>query len=159
MKPLELYASRKRHQDFLGNIFEENYVLINDIQYAHSSNLYSFLKRIKSKPKTYFVYCVCDTKNNIVKFGKTCNPFKRIIEHTNNFICYGGSSIDNLYCIWSRHSFHEDSEIEKELLNEFRYHNTNAAQSAKEFFSLINPIAIENFFCDFINKISYRKYE
>lgn len=159
MTPLELYSKRKRSQDELANIFEENYVLINDISCSSTHASYSFLKKIKSKPKTYFIYCVCDTKNRIVKFGKSITPFKRILEHVNNFVCYGGANIDDLYCIWSRELFHEDSKIETELLNEFRYHNENCPQVGQEFFVSINPINIENFFCNFVNKISYRSYE
>lgn len=120
---------------------------------------YSFLKKIKAPNKSYFIYCVCDAKQRRIKLGKTTAPFKRISDHVNNFICYGGSSVDDLFCIWSRHVFHEDSNIEKQLLNQFRESSVGATQVAQEFFNNIHPISAESLFCSFVNDISYKEYE
>lgn len=159
MKPVQLYASKKRDQDIYGNIFGERSILINDILIMQTNSDYSFLKKIKAPNKSYFVYCVCDTQQRIIKLGKTMSPFKRISDHVNNFICYGGSSVNDLFCIWSRHAFHEDSNIEKQLLNQFRESSVGACQIGQEFFSNIHPISAESLFCSFVNDISYKKYE
>ena len=159
MYAIELYSAKKWCQDIYGNIFSENYILINDISKLYNNKDYSFLKKIRSNDKSYFVYCACDARNNVIKLGKSNRPFQRAVEHVNNFVCYGGSKLDDLYFICSRYSFHNDSNIEKELLNEFRRQNLGAAQLANEFFSSVSPIVAENLFCDFVSKISYKKYE
>lgn len=159
MDVIELYSSKKWCQDSCGNIFTENYILINDVSSLQNNNDYSFLKKIRSNKKAYFVYCVCNTENNTIKLGKSDRPFQRTMEHVSNFVSYSGARQDSIYIICSRYTFHEDSNIEKELLNEFRSQNLGAAQIAREFFAPVSPNVAENFFCDFINKINYKKYE
>ena len=88
MAPIQLYSSKKRCQDIYGNIFAENYLFINDISLVQTNTNYSFLKKIKAPPQCYFIYCVCDCKNNVIKLGKSSSPFKRVVDHVNNFICY-----------------------------------------------------------------------
>jgi hypothetical protein len=159
MKAIELYTSKAAGQDLYGNVFGKNFVWIKDILAVQANSEYSFFKRIESNKDSYFVYCLCDTKQNIVKFGRSNYPFKRMKSHISNFCCYGGSAVEDLQYSWSRFAFHKNHDIEKELLNSFRGKYSSSPQIAKEFFTNIDSFSATMFFGGFLNSISYKKYE
>ena len=159
MTPLELYASAKAGQDLYKNVFGKNFIWIKNIPNIQTSPEYSFLKRIKSTSDLYFVYCLCDTKRKIVKFGRSNYPFRRMMHHAGSFCSYRGSSIDDLHYSWSRFAFHKNHNVEKELLNSFRAKYETSPQIAKEFFTNTDAFSATMFFGEFLNSIAYKKHE
>jgi hypothetical protein len=152
MKPIEMYASKANHQDSYFNVFTEDYLYIFDILEASSNPDYSFLKKIKSSNDSYYLYLVFDYTNNITKIGKSNGPYRRVYQHAVNFMSYGNSSMGNVECIWSRRSFHDSLNIEREILNEFRNAFPYAKQICSEFFIGCNFEDVQRFFINFLKK-------
>lgn len=159
MKAIELYTSKAAGQDIYGNVFGRNFIWVKNIPAVQLDPEYSFLKRIESNKGSYFVYCLCDTKQKIVKFGRSNSPFRRMMSHTSSFCCYGGAAMEDLQYAWSRFSFHKNHNIEKELLNSFRSKYHSSPQIAKEFFTNTDSLSATMFFGGFLNSISYKKHE
>lgn len=151
MSPIKNYNIKSDKADHFGNLFSKNYTYIKNLSSIKDNIFYNFLKKITCPKGYYYLYCIYDSKNNITKLGKTNNPYKRTLQHVSNFIAYGSSSFEEIQCIWSRNSFDENLNMEKEFLNMFKESNPLCPQNQLEFFSQANTQDVNRFVFDFFN--------
>jgi hypothetical protein len=149
--PIKNYNMKSDTVDCFGNLFSKNYTYIKNLSTIKDNVFYSFLKKIRCAKGYYYLYCVYDSKNGITKLGKTNNPYKRTLQHVSNFIAYGNSSFEDIQCIWSRNSFEEKLNMEKEFLKAFKESNPLCPQNQLEFFSQVDIQDVNRFTFDFFN--------
>lgn len=96
------------------------------------------------KADEFYIYYVADAINNIVKFGISKDPFKRINTHIAHFLSYGLAKKSKLKCRVSDFTVENALEAERLFLNILRSEPNIKPKSGNEFF-VIHEDSMFNF--------------
>jgi hypothetical protein len=135
------------------SIFHDRFIKLPRLDLVVRNKEYSFLHKLKAPKNHSYIYFVYNKKTGAVKLGRSNRVWNRILNHINAFISYGGSSLNDLGCIFSREAFADSCEIESKFISYYADKFPSAIKIKKEFFATENSRdtikAVLKFFNDY----------